>query len=272
MPVYSKDDILRYYEALGVIDREGLFYPKEGKTVKLDSLSELFDINELGECGDWLEDPDTYIDSQVVGSMRNLSDAYSMLHFCIFNGFMYESKAHKQKAFDAAMAVYDDLKDINVEVKGDDVKSALRRNNLRTTILRGLCCAGDLVRFRLQQDNNNFETIYSKITDIEKEDAHCEKNNFGCDKTPDALMKLYYLAAYAKFAENGSGFEMFDFGDNVSLGKLRSLVRRNRSEGVALKGEDKTPLKPGGRVLRMSHYRLNKSSLMKNETDDDLKS
>ena len=98
MPVYSKDDILRYYEALGVTDREGLFYPKEGKTVKLDSLSELFDINELGECGDWLEDPDTYIDSQVVGSMRNLSDAYSMLHFCIFNGFMYESKAHKQSS------------------------------------------------------------------------------------------------------------------------------------------------------------------------------
>ena len=254
MPKYSRNDVLKYYEVLGVSEREGLFVPEEGKTVKLESLSELFDINNLGDCGNWLDNPDACMDPQVISSMKDLSDAYSTLHFCVFDGFMYESKSQKEKAFEAAMAVYDDLKDINVEVENDETKSTVRRNDLRATILRGLCCAGDLNTFRMYQQNCCFNTVYFKVSDIEADEARCEKKGIEYDLTPEPLMKLYYLMAYASFMENGSGFEMFDFRDRVQLGKLRSVVRRNLSEGVPFKDDANNRGRVIGKVMRMSHF------------------
>ena len=263
MPTYKKSDIEKYYEILGVSGREGLKCPD---FIRLDNLEELFELNHLNDCGDWLNNPDTYIDEELVSSMKNLSTAYGLLHSIIFHGFIYETEEQKQNAYDSAMAILEDLSQIDVSVPDDETKSAVRRNNLKASILSGLSCVDDIIRFRLYQQNTGFNSIYYKISDIEADELHCEQSKIEYDKTPDVLMKLYYLMAYSKFVKNDSEFEMFDIQNQVDLKKLRSLVRRNLSEGVAMK-DDETPGKPAGRILRMSHFAWTRHNSLNGDED-----
>lgn len=263
MPTYRKSDIEKYYEILGVSGREGLICPD---IIRLDNIEELFELNKLDDCGDWLSNPDSYVDEELVRSMKNLSTAYGLIHSVIFHGFMYETDEQKKNAFDSAMAILDELNQIDVSVPDDETKSAIRRNNLKASILSGLSCVDDLIKFRLWQQNTGFNSMYYKISDIEADELHCEQSKIEYDKTPDVLMKIYYLIAYSKFVKNGSEFEMFDIQNQVDLGKLRSLVRRNLSEGVEMNGNE-TPGKPAGKVLRMSHFAWTKRNSLNGQDD-----
>lgn len=253
MPMFKKNDILKYYEVLGVQDREGLICPD---MIDLEYITDLFDLNHFGDGGNWLDNPDTFVDPSVADSLKEVSEAYGLLYSIVNEGFWYETKDRQQRAMDGALGILDDLSKIDVTISGDDEKTAIRKNNLKEAILSGICCAGDIITCRFFEQNADFNSIYLKISDIEAEETHCAKKGFEYDETPEPLMRLYYLMAYSKFADNGSNFELFDSNDKLTLSRVRTLVRRNLSEGAPFKGEESEQKRTRGKVIRMSHFEL----------------
>lgn len=240
MSKFTREDILRYYSILGLEDQEGLICPE---TIKLDYITDLFELNEF--------------DRKLSYTAKDLSDSYGLLHTIINDGFWYTSKKRRSEAFNASMEIIDELTDFDVEDEDNEEMTIDRKNNLKATIIKGLCSVGDIITFNLYQKNASFNSMYTRIVDKEKEDLDKEKLGIHYDQDPEALKILNYLIVYSKFKSDGSDFEMFDGVGKVSLPNLRRLVKRNIYEEIPLRESDKKEKLEDKKILRLSHYKKN---------------
>ena len=239
MPKFNRNDIEQYYKVLGLNPNE------EGLIVK-DSIN-LLEIGELYELNEF--------DKKLPYTSEELSKVYSLLVMTIKNDFLYASSKRRENAFRSALEIIDDLTKFEIDAKDNEELTVDRMNNLKSTIIKGLCCAGDVIDFRLRQKNATVNSLNKKITDIENEEKSKESLNYDIEKTPDELMKLYYIILYSKFKNNGSDFEMFDGIGNITLSRIRSLVRRNIRENVETNDNNcsRTNVE-SSKILRLSHY------------------
>lgn len=239
MPKFTKDEIKKYYEVLGLNpDNEGL--------IMRDSINLIF-IGELYELNDF--------ERKLSYTHKELSDSYTLFLQMIKDGFWYSTKKRRDNAFNSAFEIIDDLTKFDIEAKDNEELTIDRRNNLMSTIINGLCEVGDIIDFRLYQKNASFKSIYNKISNIETQEN--TKNKLGFDdeeNTPEDLKKLYYLIAYSKFKDDGSDFEMFDGVGKVSLVKLKSMIRKRINEDMPINEETNEREKvENPKILRLSH-------------------
>lgn len=240
MPKFNRDDIVKYYEVLGLNPEEQGLIMKD--SVNLSYIGDLYELNEF--------------DSKLSYTSKELSDVYSLLLALIKDGFWYDNKKRRENAFKSSFEVIDDLTKFDIEVKYNKEMTIDRMNNLKSTIIKGLCSAGDIIAFRLYQKNTSFKSIYKKIKDIENEETCEEKLNYDIEKTPIDLMTLYYLIAYSKLKNDGSDFEMFDGTGNLTLSRIRNLVKRKVSENVDTVECERENVE-NSKILRLSHFKKN---------------
>ena len=240
MPKFDRKEIEQYYSILGL-------NPKEEGLIMRDSIN-LFFIGDLYELNGF--------NRKLSYTSKELSDSYNLLNQMIKDGFWYETKKRREKAFQSALDIIDDLTKFDIEDKNNEELTTDRMNSLKTTIINGLCSVGDIITFRMYQKNSSFSSVVKKITDIENEEDCKEKLNMDEEeKTPDDLKKLYYLIAYSKFKNDGSDFEMFDGTGKITLPRIRNLVKRNIRENLEIKdnySERENISNP--KILRLSHY------------------
>lgn len=255
MTKYTRDEIAKYYEILGLNpNEEGLVIDD---SLRLTSIGDLYELNEF--------------DRKLPYTSKDLSDAYSLLINMIKDGFWYNTKKRQENAYNAAHEIIDELTCFDVRNPHDsDEKSVTlgpeitkeKETSLKTTIIRGLCEAGDLIEFRLYQKNVTATEVHDKILSIIKEEkeketakakAVLEKNNKipkrGANiiyplkyynkvqpdeeieeeedeyKTPKDLMSLYYLITYSKFDIFHDAYKMFDGSRKFWLSNLKTIVR-----------------------------------------------
>lgn len=241
MPKFTKEEVLRYYDVLG-LDREdeGLIVPEN--TINLEYISDLYDINEF--------------ERKLSYTYRDVSEAYGILSYMINDEFWYEGEERKEKAITSALEIIDDLTVLDIEDVDEDV-TIDRMNNLKATILNGLCSVGDIIDFRLYVQNASFDSIYERVTAMDKEDKENEFLGHDEEKYPESLKTLYYLIAYLKFNNTGSDCQIFDSVGHVSLPNLRRLVNQNLKESVPLNTSHQREGQVDCKILRMSNYRKN---------------
>lgn len=241
MPKFGKEDITKYYEVLGLD-------PNEEGLVMRDSINLLY-IGDLYELNGF--------DKKLSYTAKELSDNYTVLVQILKDGFWYSTKKRRDNAQTSAFEIIDDLTKFNVEAKDNEELTIDRKNNLKSTIIKGLIEAGDIIELRLYQKNTAFKSILNKILLIENEEF--VKGRLGIydeEQTPKDLMKLYYLIAYSKLQDDGSDFEMFDGVGDVSLVNLKSMVKKRAKENAPENTSDIEREKVDNpKILRLSHYR-----------------
>ena len=241
MPKFTKDEIRKYYEVLGLNPDDEGFVMKD--SINLLYIGDLYELNEF--------------DRKLSYTSKELSDNYTLFLQMIKDGFWYNTKKRRDNAFNSAFEIIDDLSKFDIEVKDNEELTIDRRNNLMSTIIKGLCEVGDIIDFRLYQKNASFKSIYNKITNIETQEN--TKNKLGFDEeenTPEDLKKLYYLIAYSKFKDDGSDFEMFDGIGKVSLLNLKVMIKRRLNENAPLNGNlNEREKENNPKVLRLSRYK-----------------
>ena len=241
MAKFSREDIEQYYKILGLDpNEEGLIYRD---TINLQEIGDLYKLNDF--------------EKKLPYTAEDLSKAYSLLVNMTRENFWYASRKRQQLAFQSALDVLDDLTKFELEVEDNPDMTMARMHNLKTAIIRGLCCSGDIITFRMYQKNSSFDTIYTFITNLENEEQCKEKLEIDEEeKTPDELKKLYYLILYSKFQNFGRDYELFDGLGNLTLPKVRNLVKRNVRENAALSDQNSEERTEGiAPVLRLEHYK-----------------
>ena len=157
MPKFSKEEIVKYYEILGLEKSEKNLILRD--SINLNCISDLYYLNDL--------------DKRLPYSFEELSNSYSLLIGMIRDGFWYDSKKRRENALNDAYEIIDELSSfINDSSDEEDID---RKVNLKTTIINGLCSVGDIITFRLFQKNASFNLIYSKIQEIEAEELNNAK-------------------------------------------------------------------------------------------------
>ena len=215
MTRFKREDIEQYYKVLGLDpNEEGLIYRD---TINLPEIGELYRLNDFK--------------SKLPYTAEELSKSYSLLVNMIHDDFWYNTQKRKDSAFQAAMDILDDLTKFNIEVEGNPEMTTARMHHLKTVILNGLCCAGDLVKFRMYQKNSSFDTIFKFVNALENEEKLSIDKE---ENTPKALKKLYYLILYSRFKDFGRDYELFDGAGDVRLYQVRYLVKRNVRENASL--------------------------------------
>ena len=240
MKKFKREDIEQYYKMLGLDpNEEGLI---STNTIKLREIGELYRLNDF--------------ERKLPYTAEELSKTYSLLVNMIREDFWYDTQKRKEKAFQAALDIVDDLTKFDIEVKDNPEMTTARMHNLKIAILRGLCCAGDLVKFRMYQKNSSFDTIFKFVNALENEENFREKLSMDEEeKTPDDLKRLYYIILYSKFKNFGRDYELFDGTGNLILPQVRYLVRRNLRENASLNdinSDERVQDRPP--VLRLEHY------------------
>ena len=240
MPKFTKEEVLQYYDVLG-LDREdeGLIVPED--TIDLEFITDLYDLNEF--------------DRKISYTYKGLSEAYGILSFMINDDFWYDGKERRNLALSSVIDMIEELSDLDIEDKDNEDMTIDRKNNLKATIINGLCSAGDLVDFRLYEQNASFASIYDKVTSMEKEEKANMVLGHDEDDYPEALKILYYLIAYHKFKKTGSDAQIFDGTAKVSLSNLRRLVNQNLRENIPLNVSDEREEYQSGKILRMSNFK-----------------
>ena len=214
MPRFTRKEIEKYYELIGVDPKQEGLIIKD--IINLPFIGELFEMNEF--------------DRKLPYSAKELSDSYSVLLSMIKDGFWYSSKKRREEAYNAAHAIIDDLnifRIANYSVEDDYEHYTDKRNNLKIAIINGLCQVGDLVNFRLYQQNYTFCEIYNKIVGIVNEERKREKEGLDDEeKTSKELMTLYYLIALSKFYRTDDESKIFDGTGRIFLPNLKVLIKR----------------------------------------------
>ena len=238
MPKFNKDDILKYYDILEVNKDEGLIIRD---SINLNLISDLYELNGFNNTLSY--------------TSEELSNVYSLLFQILKDGFWYSTKKRREEALNASFEIINELMNLDYKDEDDEELTIDRRNNLKATIIKGLCSAGDLITFRFYQNNSSFNTIYNKIKEIEKEQKANDFMGVDYDKVPDDLMKLYYLIALSKLKNNKNDYEMFDGTGQVSMINLKSLIRRNIIENVPESDSFEREKVDNPKILRLKSYK-----------------
>lgn len=199
MPRFSKEEIKRYYEILGISNLDGLIMNDK---INLSYIGDLYNLNNL--------------DKKTSYTIEELSNVYSLLISITKDDFWYETKRRKDNALISSFEVINDLTKFEIN-SGDYETDIERRNNLYTTIIKGLCEVGDIIDFRLYQKNVSHNSVIEKL------------NNFD-ENVEDDLKKLYYLVALSKLNEKQNIDEIFDSLDKVDLRKLSNKAKNIKNE------------------------------------------
>ncbi len=141
MAKYTKEDIIQYFNILGVdIDEEKV------KDCYLYSICELFFKNKL--------------DETLPKSSRKLSDEFGVVLSIIRDDFFYESIEEQQMAMDTCLKILSDLSTLQVTEPFDPDKNYERTNNLLRVILAGLSEVEDINQFGVFYNNEDFHKLY----------------------------------------------------------------------------------------------------------------
>ena len=250
MPVFRKKDLERYYKVLGVDGQEGLVM---ADIIKLDMLSELYELNDF--------------ERKLPYTADNLSKAYELLYYIVTDRESYDTIERSDVAFNCAMEIIDTLSSMEYGVPGDEEATLERTHNLKATIINGLSCAGELVKFYFLFKNSSPELVMDRIKEYEKINKEIAFSGSNDTMVPESLITLYYLMLYSKFQKNGSDFELFDTCNEVKLKNVRRLVNRQFKENVPFVETSDAPpsqeSKPVGKILRMTHFELVKDQAYK---------
>ena len=192
MPRFTKEDMLRYYEILGISSLDKLIIRD---SINLNYIGDLYGLNNL-------EKRSSY-------TTHELSNVYSLLLNVTCDDFWYEGKKRKENALVSSFEVISDL--TKFSINDDDLESRIeKRNNLYITVIKGLCEVGDIIDFRLYEKNVSFKNVLSKADILEEDFVD--------------LKKLYYLIALSKYNENENIDDIFDSLNKVLLKKLKYKV------------------------------------------------
>jgi len=194
MPKFSKEDITRYYEILGISNLDDLIIKDK---MNLNYIGDLYNLNNL--------------DKKTSYTTEELSNVYSLLLSVINDDFWYDNKKRKDNALVSSFEIINDL--TKFDINSDDNESFVeRRNNLYTTIIKGICEVGDIIDFRLYQKNVSFNSVVNKINNCDEEEL-------------SDLKKLYYLVALSKYNENENIDDIYDSLNKISIKKLENKFK-----------------------------------------------
>ena len=198
MPKFNKEEIIKYYEILGVSNLDNLIVRDQ---INLNYIGDLYIKNNFSK--------------KLSYTAEELSNVYSLLIQMIRDVFWYETKQRRENALNSSFEVINDLTQLKIET-GNPETDIERRNNLYTTVIKGLCEVGDIISFRLYQNNSSFDSI-------------CKKMKNWDENEPEDLQKLYYIMALSKSDKNENNIEIFDSLNKVSLQKLKKVVYQDTS-------------------------------------------
>lgn len=199
MPKFNKDDMLRYYEILGISNLDGLIFRDK---INLNYIGDLYDLNNLNRKTSY--------------TTEELSNVYSLLLNITSDDFWYESKKRKENALISSFEVISDLTKFNIDSIASETYVE-RRNNLYITVIKGLCEVGDIIDFRLYQKNASYKNVMEKIENFD-------------DEIESDLKKIYYLIALSKLNENENIDDIYDSLNKISLSKIDNKIKNCSKE------------------------------------------